>query len=162
MDSSKWPVVYPAYIDAAKTIALGRKLSKVDAVPFKLRGMIQVMTQNGPMVIDKMAVDIAQACASLNIPGALEPKTYPRDILCRGRVRVRIFDEEGKPLREDIKNRRDLFLKLAAQIKINLAKAPPPQQQQQQQAPAAQKQVANAGNPAGSKKKSSSKKKKKK
>ena len=158
MDSSKWPVVYPAYIDAAKTIALGRKLSKADAVPFKLRGMIQVMTQNGPMVIDKMAVDIAQACASLNIPGALEPKTYPRDILCRGRVRVRIVDEEGKPLREDIKNRRDLFLKLAAQIKINLAKAPPPQQQQQ--APAAQKQVANAGAGGGGSKKKSKKKKK--
>ncbi len=73
--------------------------------------------------------------------------------MTRGRVKVRIFDEETKkPLHEGITNRRELLLKLAAQIKINLAKAPPPQQQQQQ------KQVAaKAG---GSKKKSSKKKKK--
>ena len=168
-------------------------------MPFKIRGMMQVMTQNGPMVIDKMVVDvsaraaarpyprararthtdrraplpappwratslscccppppqIAQACATLNIPGAIEPKTYPRDIMCRGRVRVRIFDEEtGKPLHEGITNRRQLLLKLGEQIKINLAKAPPPQQQ------IPQKKQAAAAPASGNKKKSSKKKKK--
>ena len=75
--------------------------------------------------------------------------------MTRGRVRVRIFDEETKkPLHEGITNRRQLLLKLAEQIKINLAKAPPPQQQQPQKQAA-----ANSGG--GSKKKSSKKKKKK-
>lgn len=49
----------PAWCDGALCAGRqGRKLSKKDAVPFKLRGMMQVMTQNGPLVIDKMAVDV--------------------------------------------------------------------------------------------------------
>ena len=87
MDTKKWPVVYPAYIDADKTIALvrpptrrpalraagwrsaltagcsarvpqGRKLSKKDAVPFKFRGLMSVNTPNGPLYVDKTAFDV--------------------------------------------------------------------------------------------------------
>lgn len=76
--------------------------------------------------------------------------------MCRGRVRVRLFDEETKePLYEGITNRRQLLLKLAEQIKINLARAPPPQQQ------IPQKKQAAATPASGNNKKKASKKKKK-
>jgi hypothetical protein len=37
-------------------------------VPFKIRGMMQVMTQNGPMVIDKMAVDVRHTRPAAGAP----------------------------------------------------------------------------------------------
>lgn len=47
-------------------------------------------------------------CAQLlKFQTALElDKAYSRDYWARGRIRVRLFDEDGKPLREDIPTSR--------------------------------------------------------
>lgn len=163
----------------------GRKLSKKDAVPFKYRGLMSVNTPNGPLYVDKTAFDVrprrparrqpaneasqrsrapqlAQGCGALKIPASLEQKTYPRDIMCRGRVRVQLHKDDGSgtmvPVRKDITNRKELYLKLAEAVKENLKKAPQPQQQQ----PAGGGgQQGGGGGGGGSKKKSAKKKKKK-
>ena len=131
----KWPVIYPAYIDADKTIAQGRKVSKEDSVKFPMKGMMQVNTQNGPMPVDKTAVDIAQATALLGLQGMIESKAYSRDILMRGRVRVQIMNEDGTPCKPEITNRKQLYRAIAGAVKENLKNAPkmqpPPQTKQQ-------------------------------
>ena len=52
-------------------------MSKQDAVPFKMRGMMQVMTQNGPMVIDKMVVDV-RARPAAHLPCSAAPRLASR------------------------------------------------------------------------------------
>jgi|EP01047_Picozoa_sp_COSAG01_P027233 hypothetical protein len=52
--------------------------------------------------------------------------------MCRGRVRAKLFNEDGTPFREDITNRKQLYLKIAAEIKENIKKHPMQVQKPQQ------------------------------
>jgi hypothetical protein len=103
---------------------------------------------------------LAQGCGALKIPASLEQKTYPRDIMCRGRVRVQLHKDDGSgtmvPVRKDITNRKELYLKLAEAVKENLKKAPPPGC-----CCCGGGQQGGGGGGGGSKKKSAKKKKKK-
>ena len=84
-----------------------------------------------------------------------QPKTYPRDIMCRGRVRCKLLNKDGTPCQEGITTRKQLYVKLAEEIKENIKKMPPPQQRP----PTKAQQKAAAG---GGKQKTAKKKKKKK
>ena len=54
------------------SIAQGRQISKEAGIKYPYRGMQQVMSQNGPVLVDITAFQIAQACQTLKIPGMLE------------------------------------------------------------------------------------------
>jgi len=92
----KWPMVYPQYIDASRTIAEGRKVSKSDAC-----------AHPHPM-------EIAEVCQYFKLPFVVERyKAYSRDSINRiGRVRVKIKDDEGNFINEKICSRRALFREL--------------------------------------------------
>lgn len=87
--------LFAAYLDARKTVAQGRKIPKDAAC--------DVVT----------CMEIHAACAELKLESAVENKSYPRDTWCRGRVRVRLFDDGGKPCNPAVPNRRTLMLEVA-------------------------------------------------
>jgi signal recognition particle subunit SRP19 len=96
---ARWVILYPAYIDAKKTLAEGRRISKLKAV-------------ENPTI-----QEIQQALTQLKIDFFIEStKAYPRDWSQRGRIRVRLFDEDHKSLHETIKTRKELFIQVAELI----------------------------------------------
>lgn len=62
-------------------------------------------------------VEIFDCAQLLGFQSALElDKAYCRDYWQRGRIRVRLFDENKKPVREDIPSRRVLYARIAGLI----------------------------------------------
>ena len=57
---------------------------------------------------------ICSCAAQLNFDICLEPyKKYPRDYVHLGRVRVKLFNDDGTPIFEDIPNRKQLYKRVA-------------------------------------------------
>eukprot|EP00871_Galdieria_phlegrea_P000983 jgi/Galph1/1886/GphlegSOOS_G559.1 len=85
----RWICIYPVYVDALNTLFEGRKISKT-------------------FCIDKPSVqEVAEACVQLGLETFVEPeKRHPRDIFRKGRVRVRMFDEQHRTLLPDIDSRK--------------------------------------------------------
>lgn len=99
VDPSRWVVMYPPYIDSTRKEKEGRKIGKEKCV-------------EKPNIIE-----IFDCATLLKFETALErDKAYCRDNWQRGRVRVKLFDEDGKPIRDDIPSRRILYAKVAALI----------------------------------------------
>lgn len=101
-------IIYPAYIDALKTVAEGRRIPKAQACP------------------DPHVIEMRDAALHLGLKAEAEDKAYPRDWLVRGRLRVSLFDEDnadlaaggkGTPYNPEITTRRDLLIKLADLVK---------------------------------------------
>ncbi|CAN8075826.1 unnamed protein product [Agarophyton chilense] len=99
VDHTRWVVIYPPYIDKTRKEKEGRKIAKEKCV-------------------EKPNMEEVFNCATLlRFQTALEPyKAYCRDYWQRGRIRVRLFDDDGKPVRSDIPNRRTLYAKVAELI----------------------------------------------
>jgi len=94
-DTKKWVVIYPIYLNAKKTVAEGRKISVPNAV-------------DNPTINE-----IAEVCKFLGLESVIEgDKAYARDYTLRGRLRVRIKDDTGKPVNAEIKTKNTLLLKL--------------------------------------------------
>jgi signal recognition particle subunit SRP19 len=93
--------IYPAYIDALKTVAEGRRIPRDKACP-------------NPHVLE-----MRDAATHLGLKCEAEDKAYPRDWLVRGRLRVELFDGNDKstPFNPEITTRRDLLLRLADLVK---------------------------------------------
>ncbi|KAF4667593.1 signal recognition particle 19kDa [Perkinsus chesapeaki] len=98
IDVSRWNIVYPNYLNSAKTVPEGRRIAKTKCV-------------ENPTI-----AEMGEACRELGVPCVLEDKCYPRDWLIRGRLRVRIIDDSGKPLRADIDGKRQLLEKISEVI----------------------------------------------
>lgn len=90
-DKKRWRVLYPAYINKKFKLAEGRKIASEHCV-------------ENPNISE-----IAEICAFLKFPCKIEAKTYSRDFLTRGRVRVLMNNDDGSPLREDIQTRKQLM-----------------------------------------------------
>ncbi|PNH08467.1 Signal recognition particle protein [Tetrabaena socialis] len=62
-----------------------------------------------------MAVAAATATATVTatVPAAVPRKHYPRDYLPKGRIKVQLRGDDGKPINPDIPDRRTLLLRLA-------------------------------------------------
>ena len=61
--------------------------------------------------------DLAEACQSLSLPFTVEPeKSYPRDPTTRGRVRVQLRADDGKPLDATLKSKHNLLTAIATAI----------------------------------------------
>ena len=105
-DVKRWKVVYPVYLNKARTCAEGRRVT------------VDIAIEN------PNPLQIAAACVQLGYKNvAIEPrKCYPREFGCPGRVRVMIHDEDRKPLLSGIKNTRELLVAIAKTI----PELPPP------------------------------------
>lgn len=86
--SHRWVCVYPAYINAKKTLKEGRRIPRDKATTTPL------------------CSEICDVCVSQGLNAEVEGKLYPRepirDHIHYGRVRVQLKDEEGKPCNERI------------------------------------------------------------
>eukprot|EP01120_Amphizonella_sp_Union-15-10_P008984 TRINITY_DN3319_c0_g1_i2.p1 TRINITY_DN3319_c0_g1~~TRINITY_DN3319_c0_g1_i2.p1 ORF type:complete len:126 (+),score=23.58 TRINITY_DN3319_c0_g1_i2:122-499(+) len=99
LETRKWHTFYPVYINAKKTQSEGRRVSK-------------------PKAVDNPTLnDITAALRKLTLQFKEEPnKAYSRDFTLRGRVKVRLIDENKTPYVATIKNKKQLLLEVAKLI----------------------------------------------
>lgn len=99
VDSSRWICVYPSYIDGAKSLKDGRKIPKAQCC-------------KNPSI-----VRIAHAVKALGVPFVLEPrKCFPSDCFNRGRLRVKLLEEDGSPTDERFTSRMELWKTIAHKV----------------------------------------------
>ncbi|KAL2547605.1 Signal recognition particle 19 kDa protein [Forsythia ovata] len=92
----KWIVFYPIYINSKKTIAEGRRINVSKACE------------------NPTYAEIYDCCSHLKLPCAIESeKSYPRDFMQRGRVRVQLKREDGSLYNPAISSRKQLMLHVA-------------------------------------------------
>ena len=88
---ARFVCVYPAYLNARKTIVGGRRIPKSKAVD------------------NPTCMEIRDVCVSQGLNCAVEHKHYPReqikDQLHSGRVRVQLRMADGNPVLENVANR---------------------------------------------------------
>jgi signal recognition particle subunit SRP19 len=91
-DRSRWICIYPAYLNAKKTLAEGRKIPMAKAVENPTLNEIRDVLVNAGFQIE------------------IEPgKVYPRELnkyenLSRGRLRVHLKNDDGTPVKENFKD----------------------------------------------------------
>mmetsp|Transcript_2429 Transcript_2429/g.10442 ORF Transcript_2429/g.10442 Transcript_2429/m.10442 type:complete len:138 (+) Transcript_2429:105-518(+) len=110
MDTSRWICLYPSYLDSAKTIDKGRKIAKAKAV-------------DAPH-----AEEIYATVRFMGFEAVLEKKYYSKsfhystDLYSRGRIRVKLFDENKKSIRPEIGSRKlaDAGTKAGSRIWIRI------------------------------------------
>ena len=95
--------MYPAYLNARKTIAEGRRIPRSKAVD------------------NPLCSEIRDVCQSQQLKAEVEQqKHYPRELsrdhIHSGRVRVQLKDTNGQPLNEKIKSSE-----LASSLVVHLA-----------------------------------------
>lgn len=87
--------VYPAYLNARKTLADGRRISKNKAVD------------------NPTCTEVRDVCISQGLNCYIETKHYPRELikdqLHGGRVRVQLRAVDGTPILENIITSKSLF-----------------------------------------------------
>jgi signal recognition particle subunit SRP19 len=98
-DTSKWPVIYPIYLDKSYSLAKGRRIAKDMALE------------------SPTAKEIEAAIKSLNIPTQLEAtKRHPATPRQLGRIRFQLQDDAGSLWNEDADNKQTLLLLIANAI----------------------------------------------
>ena len=91
-EPSRWICIYPAYINNKKTVAQGRKIQ------------IEKSCEN------PTCTEIRDVLQNIGFKVEIEPhKVHPREInkyeqLYRGRVRVQLKNDDGKPVKADLDN----------------------------------------------------------
>jgi len=95
--------IYPAYINKKKSVAEGRRITKVVAV-------------ENPLTSEILAV-----CKDAKLATLPEDKVYPRELFkfdpaCRGRVKVLIKNTDGTLCNEKLPNKKALMLYIATMI----------------------------------------------
>ena len=88
--------IYPCYLNSSLSSSKGRKIPKSKAVKDPTTPQIY---------------DIVQKI--LQLPAEMERKRHPKDWRYLGRVRVSLQNSNGQYIKEEIKSRRDLMLKVA-------------------------------------------------
>lgn len=88
--------LYPCYLNSSLSSSKGRKIPKSKAVEDPTTPQIY---------------DIVQKI--LQLPAEMERKRHPKDWRYLGRVRVSLKNSNGQYIKEEIKTRRDLMLKVA-------------------------------------------------
>eukprot|EP00026_Physarum_polycephalum_P009861 Phypoly_transcript_09998.p1 GENE.Phypoly_transcript_09998~~Phypoly_transcript_09998.p1 ORF type:complete len:134 (+),score=20.29 Phypoly_transcript_09998:926-1327(+) len=93
--TKKWKIIYPCYLSSKRSANEGRQVPKEYCVENPtLQGMFEVLKTFGlPFEIE------------LN-------KTHPRDFGVPGRIKVRIYSDDHKPLNPEIKTKQDLLRKI--------------------------------------------------
>jgi len=95
-EPERWVCIYPAYIDANKTKAAGRRIPKSRAVE----------RPTGSEILDVLT--------AANFKAFVEPKFYSREMSKetehQGRVRVQLKNDDGTPVNAAYPTRDSLFL----------------------------------------------------
>ncbi|KYR00955.1 signal recognition particle 19 kDa subunit [Tieghemostelium lacteum] len=101
-NTKKWTIVYPQYINSEVSRHDGRRTSKDQSVK------------------NPQLEEIAKASVQLQLHTMIEKeKGYPSDYFLRGRVKIQMINDSGKPQNPDIPNKTILLIKLAEKIKEN-------------------------------------------
>mmetsp|Transcript_26421 Transcript_26421/g.53565 ORF Transcript_26421/g.53565 Transcript_26421/m.53565 type:complete len:168 (-) Transcript_26421:143-646(-) len=112
IDTSKWNILYPNYINSKKTVPEGRRIAVAKGCEHP------------------HAAEMAEICEFLKIPHVLEmDKAYPRDWLIRGRIRVLLKTPEGAFTHAEIHTKRQVMEKmgeLIPKLKSRVAGGGPP------------------------------------
>ena len=95
---AKWQILYPNYIDSAKTLFYGRRIAAEHGV-------------EGPNVME-----MHEICTLLKIPAVIEDKSYPKDWLVRGRLRVMLKNPDGTFAHPEVHTKKALMLKMGELI----------------------------------------------
>mmetsp|Transcript_25127 Transcript_25127/g.78386 ORF Transcript_25127/g.78386 Transcript_25127/m.78386 type:complete len:204 (+) Transcript_25127:306-917(+) len=100
LDAGKLPVVWPNNINRLKTLDKGRRVAKEHGC-------------DNPIV-----QEMAEVCQYLKLTHVMEPyKVIPRDAAAYpGRIRVKIWDDDGAPVVEDVTSRKALMRKMGELI----------------------------------------------
>lgn len=106
VDDSKFVCIWPNNIDSKRTLVNGRRIS------------IEAACEN------PIAEEMSEVCQYLKLTHVVEPyKSYPRDALRYGRVKVELFDVAGEPIDPDVPSRKALMRKMGELIpKLNIRK----------------------------------------
>lgn len=81
-----WTTIYPAYLNSKLKKSEGRKIHKSTAVE------------------NPTLQEISEVLSFLRLLHCVENKAYPRDILQRGRIKVRLFDDSKALMNPEITN----------------------------------------------------------
>ncbi|KAJ2818158.1 signal recognition particle subunit [Coemansia erecta] len=95
----RWVCLYPLYFDSALSVESGRKVPR-------------------SLSIDSPHVrQISMAVKRIGLSVCLEPnKTHPRDFFRPGRVRVQLFDADGRCMHGEVRTRRQLLRRVAEEL----------------------------------------------
>ncbi|XP_014252491.1 signal recognition particle 19 kDa protein [Cimex lectularius] len=102
-DRERWICIYPAYINSKKTIAGGRRVPKDKAV-------------ENPTYLEIKDVLTAAGGIKFGVENKLYPRETSKEVLYRGRIRVQLKDDNGKPLNPDFPTRESVMLHLCNMI----------------------------------------------
>lgn len=98
-DFKRFVCVWPAFINSDLTIPKGRRIAKEKACP------------------DPLVQEMSEVCQHYRLPHAIEPyKAYGRQPGYPGRIRVRLRNDAGELIDEEIATRRDLMVKMGELI----------------------------------------------
>ncbi|PWY97213.1 hypothetical protein BCV70DRAFT_203049 [Testicularia cyperi] len=108
-EHKKWVSVYPIYFDAKRHYGKGcRRVAYEKSSPFPTQ------------------LWLAKAAGRLNLQYVQEPyKTHPQDWENPGRIKVKLFEEDGTALDAKIQNKKQLFDALAEIIQPECGGRPP-------------------------------------
>lgn len=136
-DRERWICIYPAYINSKKSRQEGRKVAK----------------ENG--VVDPSYQEIKDVLGVTGLQFLVENKLYPREkskeLQCRGRIRVQIKNDDGKPIKDEFATRDSVLLYLGKSIPQLKSR------QNRQNEPAAQATTATTSSSGASQKKGKNK-----
>mmetsp|Transcript_25844 Transcript_25844/g.55360 ORF Transcript_25844/g.55360 Transcript_25844/m.55360 type:complete len:161 (-) Transcript_25844:115-597(-) len=121
IDMGPWVCIYPCYINKSLSIAKGRKVSK------------EIGVEN-PNVIE-----INDSVKHLNLVSTIEDKRHPKDFWMRGRVRVRLKNEDGTLANPEIKSRKVLLREVCKLVPKHVLRQKAAEQKLAQQAAASVK-----------------------
>lgn len=88
--------IYPCYLNSNLSTSKGRKIPKSKAIE----------DPTTPQIYDIVH-------KILQLPAEIERKRHPKDWRYLGRVRVSLKDSNGSYIKEELKSRKDLMLKVA-------------------------------------------------
>lgn len=118
-DSCRFVCIYPAYINAGKTRAQGRRVTASKAIENPNVNEIRDILDNAGL---KTVVE----------PQRLYPREESREPQHRGRVRVQLKNTDGSLIKEQFKDKDDLLFYLVEMIPKLKSRSGNQQQQQQQ------------------------------
>ncbi|CRL06795.1 CLUMA_CG019427, isoform A [Clunio marinus] len=101
-DRERFICIYPAYLDAKKSVQEGRKVPKEYCI-------------ENPTYQEIKDV-LTAANMNLVIENKIYPKERSKEILHRGRVRVQIKHEDGTPINPDLATRREILKYIGGMI----------------------------------------------
>ncbi|PSN30640.1 Signal recognition particle 19 kDa protein [Blattella germanica] len=104
-DRERWVCIYPAYINSKKTLAEGRRIPKDKA-------SIAVENPTHQEIRDVLAA----AGLKVGVENKLYSRERSKEMLYRGRIRVQLKGDDGKPLNDSFPNRDSVMLYVGQMI----------------------------------------------